>query len=87
MLETKGLLYFIFDFNLVFQDNLTQKFIQGENLDPKNLIKSYKIDPKTYFSAKKYPQKMAHPVSQSTGVFLRDSNIKQEDQKTHMVKK
>ena len=33
-----------------------------------NLIKSYKIDPKIYFSAKKSTLKMAHPVSQSMGV-------------------
>ena len=43
--------------NLFKAKILTQKFIT-----------SYKIDPKIYFPAEKYPKKMAHPVSQSMGV-------------------
>ena len=43
--------------NLFQAKILTQKFIT-----------SYKIDPKIYFSAKKVPSKMAHPVSQSMEV-------------------
>ena len=37
MLETKSFydISYLFNFNLVFRDNLTQKFIQGKNLDPK----------------------------------------------------
>ena len=41
----------------MFHDNLTQKFISRLKCWPKNLIKSYKIDPKIYFSAKKVPSK------------------------------
>ena len=47
---------FHIDFNLVFHDNLTQKFIQGKNLDPK-IITSCKIGPKIYFLAEKVPSK------------------------------
>ena len=55
---------YLIDFNFVFHDNMTQKFIQGENLDSKIYLQAIKF----ISQPRKYPQKMAHPVSQSMGV-------------------
>ena len=57
MLETKSLLwYFIFNWFLCSVSWQSDPKIYSRLKSwPKNLIKSYKIDPKIYFSAKKVP--------------------------------